>query len=122
MQNMTTECSNVINYNNSNNIYTLTIAWHFHKIGCEQTYRQTDILNYRTAIPAKDAKYRCKIQNITTEYSNNIDYNNSNNNHTLTTAQNIYKTRWGQTDWQADIVPYRAAIAAKNAKYGIEIF
>ena len=31
MQNMTMKCSNIINYNNSDNIYTLTTAWHYHE-------------------------------------------------------------------------------------------
>ena len=48
--------------------------------------RQADIVTYRAAIPAKDAKYKYKMQNIATEYSNIINYNNSNNNHKLTTA------------------------------------
>ena len=35
---------------------------------------------------AKDAKYKCNMKDMTTEYSNIIDYNKSNNNHTLSTA------------------------------------
>ena len=57
------------------------------------------------------------MQNITTECSNILHYNNGNNNHTLATAQHFHKTRCGQTDQQADIVTLRTAITAKNAKY-----
>ena len=48
--------------------------------------RQADIVTYRAAFAAKNAKYKCKMQNITTECSNIINYNNSNDNCTLTTA------------------------------------
>ena len=57
------------------------------------------------------------MQNITTKCSNILHYNNSKNNHTLTTAKHFHKTHCGQTDRQADIVTYRAPITAKNAKY-----
>ena len=42
MQNMKTECSNNLNYNNRNNINTLTAAKHFYKTRCGPTDRQTD--------------------------------------------------------------------------------
>ena len=64
-----------------------------------------------------ELRSQLKMQNITTECSNIINYNNSNNNHTLTTALHFYKTRCGETDQQADIVTYRAAFTAKNASY-----
>ena len=54
---------------------------------------------------------------MTTECSNSIVYNNSDNNCTLTTALHFHKTRCGQTDRPTDIAIYRAAIAAENAKY-----
>ena len=57
MQNMTTEYSDIINYNNSNNNDALITALRFHKTGCEQTDRPTDIATYRAAIAAKIAKY-----------------------------------------------------------------
>ena len=47
MQNMTTECSNTINYRNGNNICTPTTAWHFHKTRSVQIDRPTD---WRTTI------------------------------------------------------------------------
>ena len=53
------------------------------------------------------------MQNITKECSNIINYNNSNNNHTLTTAQHFPKTHCRQTDREADIVTYKADISAK---------
>ena len=56
------------------------------------------------------------MQKITTEQSNIINYNNSNNNHTLTTALDFHKTCCGQTDRQADIVTYKAAFLAKKCK------
>ena len=43
-----------------------------------------------------------------------INYNNSDNIYTLTTAEHFQKTRWGPTDRPT----YRAAIAAKNEKMG----
>ena len=62
-KNMTTECSDIINYNNSNNIYTLTTAQHFHKTRCgptdQQTDRQTDVATYRAAIAAKKVALKC---------------------------------------------------------------
>ena len=69
------------------------------------TDRQTDIVTYRAAIAANN------------RYSNIIDLNNRNNNHSLITAIHFHKTHYGQTDQQADIVTYRAAIKAENAKY-----
>ena len=42
---------------------------------------------------------------------------NSKNNYALIIAYNFHKTRCGQTDRPTDIVTYRAAIAAKIAKY-----
>ena len=72
------------------------------------------------------------MQNITTECSNIINYNNGNNNRTLTTSYHFHRTRCGQTDQQhytdiklvakrltdrlTDIATYRAAIAAKNTE------
>ena len=54
---MTTYCSKTMNYNNSNNIYTLTTAQIFDKSCCGQadgpTDRQTDIATCRAAIAAK---------------------------------------------------------------------
>ena len=57
MQNITTKCSNILHYNNSNNNYTLTTAKHFNKSHCGQTDRQADIVTCRAAIKAKNAKY-----------------------------------------------------------------
>ena len=74
-------------------------------------------MTYKAAFAAKNVKYECKMQNITTECSNVINYNNSNNKRTLTTAKHFHKTRCGQTDQQADVLTYRASIAAKKAKY-----
>ena len=58
MQNISKECSNLINYNNSKNIYILTTSLYFHKTRCgptdRQTDRQTDIATYIAAIAAKD--------------------------------------------------------------------
>ena len=62
-----------------------TIIHYFHKTCCGQTDQMADIVIYRAAFAAKDAKYECKMQKITTECSNIIKYNNSNNNCTLTT-------------------------------------
>ena len=107
MQNMTTKCSDVINYKNSKNNYALIIAYNFHKTRCRQTYRQADVVTYRAAIAAK-------MQNLTTDWSNNLSYNNTNNIYTLLTAKLFYKTRCWQTDRQTEIVTYRAAIAATN--------
>ena len=52
-----TECSDIINYNNSNNNYALITAYHFHKTCCGQTDRLTDIATCRAVIAAKIAKY-----------------------------------------------------------------
>ena len=52
---MTTECSDIINYNNSNNNYVPITAYQFHKTRCGQTDRPTDIASYRAAIAAKNA-------------------------------------------------------------------
>ena len=57
MQNMTTKCSDIINYKNSKNNYALIIAYNFHKTRCGQTDRPTDIVTYRAAIAAKIVKY-----------------------------------------------------------------
>ena len=70
-------------------------------------------MTYSAGFAAKNAKHRCKMQKITTEQSNIINYNNSNNNHTLTTAYTSIKL---VADRQADIVTYRAANAAKKFK------
>ena len=51
--------------------------------------RQADIVTYRAAFAAKNGKYKYKMQNITTEYSNIINYNNSNTNHTLTIVESL---------------------------------
>ena len=67
MQNIITECSNIINYNNSNNNHTVSTAQHFHKTHCGQTERQADIVTYRAAFAAKNAKHKCKMHKITTE-------------------------------------------------------
>ena len=56
-ENKRTECSDIINYNNSNNNYALITAKHFHKTRCRQTDRPTDIATYRAAIAPKIAKY-----------------------------------------------------------------
>ena len=50
---MSKEWPNNINYNNSNNIYTLTKAKEFHKTRSGLTHQQTDIATYRAAITAK---------------------------------------------------------------------
>ena len=77
MENITTELSNIINYNKSNNSIILR----------KQTDTQADIFTYRAAFAAKNAKHNCKrMQNITTECSNIIYYNNSNINGKLTKA------------------------------------
>ena len=51
------KCFNNLNYNNRNNINTLSRAYHFYKTRCGQTDRptdrQTDIATYRAAIAAK---------------------------------------------------------------------
>ena len=47
---MTIKCSNTINYNNSNNICTLTTVQHSMKLVED---RPTDIATYRAAIAAK---------------------------------------------------------------------
>ena len=67
MQNITTKCSNILHYNNSNNNHTLTTAKPFHKTHCGQTDQQADIVTYRAAIAAKK-------QNMTTKYSYNLNY------------------------------------------------
>ena len=67
MQNILTECSNVINYNNSTNIHRSKPAEHFNKTCCEQTDQQADIVSDRAAFAAKNAKYKCKMHNITTK-------------------------------------------------------
>ena len=67
MQNMTTECSYNLSYNNSNKKYTLTTTIQFNKLVGDrhtewptdrptdrQTYRQTDIVTYRAAIAARN--------------------------------------------------------------------
>ena len=61
---------------------------------------------------------------MTTECSNNVNYNNRNNINTLTAAKHFYKTRCGCTDRQTDrhCNLYRAAIAARNAKYDNGMF
>ena len=61
MQNMTTKCSDVINYKNNKNNYALIIAYNFHKTRCGQTDTPTDIATYRAAIAAKIAKYDYRI-------------------------------------------------------------
>ena len=86
MQDITTEFLNTINYNNRNTNCTLTTAYHFHKTRCRRTDRQANIVTYEARFAAKNAKDKCKMQNITTDCSNIINYSNSNNNHTLTTA------------------------------------
>jgi len=48
--------------------------------------READIVTDRAAFAAKNAKYKWKVQNIKTGSLNTINYNNSNNNRTLTTA------------------------------------
>ena len=68
---LTTKCSDVINYKNNKNNYALIIAYNFHKTGCGQTDRLTDIAT---------------LQNMTAEWSNNLSYNNTNNIYTLPTA------------------------------------
>ena len=72
--------------NNSNNNHTLITAKHFHKTRCRQIDRQANIQTYRATFAAKNAKHNCKMQNITTECSNFIDFNIINNNCTLTTT------------------------------------
>ena len=54
---------------------------------------------------------------MTTKCSDIINYKNSKNNYALIIAYNFHKTRCGQTDRPTDIATYRAAIAAKIAKY-----
>ena len=52
---MTTLCSNIINYNNSNNIYTLQHHNTSIKLGADRpTDRPTDIATYRAAVAAKN--------------------------------------------------------------------
>jgi len=48
-----------------------------------------------------------KMQNMTTEWSNNLNYNSSNNIYTLPTALHYYKTCYGQTDRQTDRLTVR---------------
>ena len=48
--------------------------------------RQADIVTYRAAFATKNAKCKWKVQNIKPESLNIINYNNSNDNCTLTTA------------------------------------
>ena len=79
MQNITTECSNFINFNIINNHRTLTTTYHFQKTCCRQTDQQADILTYRAAITAKK-------KNMTIKCSNNLNYNKRNNIDTLLTA------------------------------------
>ena len=50
MQNIPTEESNNLSYNKNNT-----------------TNKQADIVTYRAAFTAKNAKYKCKMQNITTK-------------------------------------------------------
>ena len=70
------------------------------------------------------------MQNITTEWSNKLSYNNSDNKCTLPIAQHCYKTRCGQTDRptadrptaqlkdrHTDSATHRAAIAVKNVSH-----
>ena len=64
----------------------VTTAKHIFKIRCEQTDTQADIVTSRAAFAAKNSKHQVQMQNITTECSNIIYYNKSNNNHKLTTA------------------------------------
>ena len=56
------------------------------KICCKQTDTQVYIVTYRAAPAAKNAKHKCKMQNIKTECSNIIYYKNSNYNRKLTIA------------------------------------
>ena len=62
MQNLTMKCSNIINHNNSNNIYTLTTAKHYHKTRCRHTDRQTDRLtDWPTDRPTDIVTYKAAI-------------------------------------------------------------
>ena len=72
MQNITTECSNILNYINSNNNRTLTTAQHFHKTHCGQTDRQSEIVTYRAAFTARNGKHRCKLETCSTMPSFNL--------------------------------------------------
>ena len=72
--------------NNSDNNHTLITAKHFHKTRCRQIDRQANIQTYRATFAAKNAKHKCKMQNIKTECSNIIYYKNSNYNRKLTIA------------------------------------
>ena len=71
---------------------------------------QTDIVTCRAAIAVRNAKYDNKMF-----WCHKLQ--NSKNNYALIIAYNFHKTRCGQTDRPTDIATYRAAIAAKIAKY-----
>ena len=116
---MTTECSNNLTYNKSNNIYTLQTAQHCYKTRCGQTERQTDRqidrqtdMNNRSTDRHTDiSTYRGAIA------AKNIGHIECHNTHKLITAlqllQNLLPT---------DILTFRAAIAAQIAKYNNRMF